>query len=71
MGRDEVESLLDGSLKGWDLEPYGLPIRGGGREIIGEVYGFLIPLFSLRFDYLIFAFIMMRSDIFSAFVGCC
>ena len=41
MGRDQVESLLDGSLKGWDLEPYGLPIRGGGREIIGEVYGFL------------------------------
>ena len=41
VGRDEGESLLDGSLKGRDGEPYGLPIRGGGREIISEAYGFL------------------------------
>ena len=37
-----------------------------------HISGLLFPkLLSLSFDYLFFGFIMMRSEIFSTFVGCC
>ena len=50
MGRDEGESLLDGSLKARDGEPCGLTTRGRGREISEEAYGFIkgiVCLFNL------------------------
>ena len=45
MGRDEVESLLDGSLKAWDGGHHGLPNRGGGREISDEAKEFIKDTF--------------------------
>lgn len=41
MGRDEGESLLDGSLKARDGGHHGLHIRGRGREISNEAKGFI------------------------------